>query len=205
MLVSVTDVRRYLGGPTIPEGMTSVLEDVIVRAQKMVETILNRPVERVQVREVVRSDSKGFLYLSVTPVWEVLSCGGTTAANLPDSDTPYTMVPSPSLGDDPRLIDKAPTKVVKNQVGLYPGRLYVGLPNSTYLIEYIGGLDPEQIEDIKRVIIQISAREWGMYNIQGAGLTGGTPDMADRQDGRGLSISTEEMNMIRRYRRRVAM
>lgn len=205
MLVSTQDVRRYLGGVTIEEGMMYELENVIARVQKVVETYLNRPVEKVQVREVARSDSKGFVYLSVTPVWKVLSCGGTTAQDTPTSVTPYTMVPDASLGTDPRLVDKVPTTYLDGRVSLAPGRLYAGIPGRHYVVEYIGGLDPNQIDDVKRVILQMVAREWGTFNIDAAGLEGGTPNMSEMQDNRGLDLSDSEKKTLQRYKRRVAL
>jgi len=205
MLVTVGDVRRHLGGITIPDGMTSVLEDVIARAQKMVETYLNRPVEKVQVRELARADSKGYLYLSVTPVWKVISCGSATAQDSVTSTEPYTVVPDESLGDNPRVIDQVGS-VLSNGWDVSYGRVRSNtfIPGKRYAVEYIGGLDPAQIDDIKRVILQVSAREWGMYNIPAAGLQGGTPNMAEPQDTRGLSLSDDERRMIQRYKRRVA-
>lgn len=207
MLVSVADVRRYLGGISIPEGLTVELENVIARAQKAVETNLNRPVERVQVREVVRANSKGYVYLSVSPVWKIISCGGTSAPLTPPSVvTPYTMTPDPSLGDDPRVIDKVGPILANNYCWEnVPGYLYVGLWNrGNYIVEYIGGLDPNQTDDIKRVIIQMAAREWGRLHVNGAGLNQGNVQTVDAQDSRGLSLADDEIKALQRYRRIVA-
>src|SRR5690606_27659409 len=126
MLVSVNEFRAYMGGLQLQEGMQPVLESVIKRAQTMVETILNRPVEKVQVREIRRADSKGFLYLSVTPVWKVIACGGTTVSHPIADDEPYEIVPDPDLGENPRIIDKVPSTPLFSTNRLFPGRLYVG-------------------------------------------------------------------------------
>lgn len=207
MLVSVGDVRRYLGGVSIPEGLTVELENVIARAQKAVETNINRPVERVQVREVVRADSKGYVYLSVSPVWKIISCGGTTAPlTPPNTITPYTMTPDPSLGDDPRIIDKVGVINGNTLWENVPGYFYVGWIgfNRNYIVEYIAGLDPDNIDDIKRVIIQVAAREWGRIHVGGAALNSGNIQTVDAQDSRGLSLADDEIQAIRRYRRIVA-
>jgi hypothetical protein len=205
MLVSVGDVRRYLGGVPIQDGMQVELENVISRAQKVVETYLNRPVEKVQIREVQRSDSKGFVYLSVTPAWKILSCGSTTAQSVPDTLETYTITPDPSLGDDPRIIDKVPNAILSGPLQVWPGRLYTGVPNKSYIVEYIGGLDPAQIDDVKRVIVQMAAREWAMYNVDSGDYKAGSLDMTEAQDNRGLNLSSEEKQAIQRYRRRVAL
>lgn len=207
MLVSVADVRRYLGGISIPEGLTVELENVIARAQKSVETKLNRPVERVQVREVVRSDSKGYLYLSVTPVLKILSCGGTSAPLTPPTVIePYVMTPDPSLGDDPRILDKVGSSIVDNySMYLRSGSLYVGLHcYRNFIVEYIGGLDPDNVDDIKRVIIQMAAREWGRLHVDGAKISMAQPQSVDQQDTRGLTLSADEITALQRYRRIVA-
>lgn len=210
MLVSVTDLRRFLGGATVPEGMQGEMENVLSRAQAVVETYLNRPVEKVQVREVARADSKGFVYLSCSPVWKVISVGGSPVTpDAPITTPTYTVVPDESLGDDPRIIDKVPNSMVTNgyRIESWPGRLWVGYNfyQQNYLVEYIAGLDPAQIDDIKRVILQMAAREWAAHNIDAVGLDGGNPSTGSIQDTRGLSMADDEQNAIARYRRRIFM
>src|SRR5690349_14309510 len=157
MLVSVDDFRRYMGGMNPMPGQTETIAMILQGVQEQLELWLNRPVELVQIREIVRSDRQGYLHLSVTPIKKVVSVGVTSAIDgvYPETGpvTPYTIVRDASLDEDARVIDRA-YGFANNYQREYGG-LRVNSPCTWYVVEYIGGYNGAQDNALRLAILRV--------------------------------------------------
>jgi len=206
MLVSVEELRRYLGGydpehPSMLEEMANILEGV----QLQLETWLNRPVELVQVREVALTDGKGNLYLSVTPLRKLISYGvGVGSITAPETTyTPYTRTPDALIGVDGRMIEKTDHRFAAPTYS--NGRYFMGMPNTGYIVEYIGGIDGTQCPDIKLAIKRVAAREFTQAHVDVVGQRQGHAEDVEVGDNRTIGWTTAELTQLQRYRRRIAL
>ena len=202
MLISVDEFRRYLGGYEPPDGLQLEMVDVLQGTQQQLEVYLNRPVELVQVREIAYSDAIGRIYLSVTPVHKILSLGtDVTLSSAPSvTTTPYTMTADPSIGDEGRVIDRAGWR---NRSNFRPGGLTVTYPNLAHVVEYVGGIDGNQHEDIKLAIKRVAAREYTQGHVDTAGLRVGQIEDVEAGDSRNPGWTNGELKSLERYRRRL--
>ena len=206
MLVSVEDLRRYLGGydpehPSMLTEMGNILEGV----QLQLETWLNRPVELVQVREVALTDSKGNLYLSVTPVRKLISYGVNVASiTVPSvTYTPYVRTPDTLIGVDGRMIEKVDYRFSYPTYG--NGMFAMGIPNTGYVVEYIGGVDGTQHPDLQLAIKRVAAREFTQGQVGTVGQRQGHVEDVEVGDNRTIGWTTTELQQLQRYRRRIAL
>ena len=180
------------------------MASVIAGVQETLEAYLNRPVEPVQIREVAVANFQGVLYLSASPVWEVISCGTTVdTAPLTRTITPV-QERSPLLQEDGRLIDKWPT-AAGSFYRLVPGGLNVGMPGYAFYVEYIGGYKGYLDEALKLAIKRVAAREWASNHIGGSGNRVGQAEQTEVGDARFLGWSADELKMMQRLRRRLVV
>lgn len=204
MLVSIQEFRLYMGGLEPEPGLEAEMVNILTGVQQQLETYLNRPVELVQVREMAVSDSKGNLYLSVTPVRKIISYGVTVGVTTPfTSLVPYTVVADSLIGDDGRIIDKVYSKLSLPTYSSWGFPSY--LPNTGFLVEYVGGLDGTNMENIKLAIKRVAAREYGVMHVNTAGLRAGNPDITEVGDTRNPGWTIGELKDLQRYRRRIVM
>jgi hypothetical protein len=206
MLVSVTEFRSYLNGVPLREGQAEAMVRVLSGTQQKLETWLNRPLEYVQIREIVRSDRQGFLYLSVTPVRKIISCGVTSASGTMVAPTglvePYVISRDPILPDDARTYDRAVSHTTN--FGLAPGGIRVSHVETWHLVEYIGGYNFTTDDGLKLAIMQVAAREWRRNFMPQAGLAvGGDVDNTEPGDTRAVGWTKDELTQLERYRRRI--
>jgi hypothetical protein len=205
MLVSVEELRRYMGGYEPAPGLEIEMVNILTGVQYQLETWLNRPVELVQVRESSRSDGYGNVYLSVTPVRKILSLGlVANEVNIPEPIIePYVSEADPLIGDDGRTIDK-----IYNGLSLptiRPGGFWVPYYNTNHYIEYVAGLDGSKLENIKLAIKRVAAREYAANFVDTAGLRTGRVEDTEVGDNRAAGWTANELNSLQRYRRRIAI
>lgn len=203
MLVQVNELKAYMGGWN--DYNDGAISDVLLGVQQELETWLNRPLEYIQIREIVQSDRQGFLYLSVTPVRKVISCGVTTASDLidvPDNLVePYVMVRDALLDEDARIVDR--TTAYTTSFRPAAGGLWVNAPFTSYLVEYIGGYNYYTDEALKLAIKRVAAREVRRYYVDDASMNLGGLDNTEQGDTRLVGWTKEELTRLERYRRRV--
>ena len=206
MLVSVEDMRRYLGG-YVPEHPSSEIElaNILAGVQQQLETWLNRPVELVQVREIALTDSKGNLYLSVTPVRKLISYGVNVGTlTVPEVIyTPYVRTSDDLIGVDGRMMDKIDRRL--SLPNFRNGWFFPGVPNTGYVVEYVGGLDGNGYEDIKLAIKRVAAREYTQGHVGVVGQRQGHSEDVEVGDNRSIGWTTSELQQLQRYRRRIAL
>ena len=204
MLVSVNELRSYMGGWKPQPGQTEEVAAILSGVQQQLETWLNRPLEYIQLREIVRSDRMGFLYLSVTPVRKVISCGVMSAVdtpNLPTDDlVPYVMSRDVLLPEDARVLDRA---YDYNNLLYRPGGMQVNMPYTWYVVEYIGGYNYYTEDGIKLAIKRVAAREVRRNFVYNSGNTDGAVDSTETGDTRQVGWTKDELTQLERYRRRI--
>lgn len=181
-----------------------LMASILAGTQEQLEIYLNRPIEYVQIREVVRSNSRGFLYLSVTPVRKIISCGVTTAypTDLSENFIPPVMERDNLLDEEARLVDKT-LEFGNGQPLVVPGGLQIGGGCSNYLVEYIGGYKGYADSAMKLGIMRVAAREYGVNNVSTAGMEVGQIDQTKDGDRRNVGWTTDELVKFQRHRRRI--
>lgn len=204
MLVSVNDLCNYMGGLKPRPGMRKVMAEVIAGTQEALENYLNRPVEPVQIREYVVSNSKGFVHLSVYPVHRVLRYGVNVVPGYDELpvNIPPVMTRDPIHDVDDRVLDRAYPQP-QSGFSIGPGGLYTYAPNTPVMVEYIGGLNGYTINAIKQAIKRVAAREWAENNVDTVGSRQGVVGETEVGDQRSIGWANDELRALQRHRRRV--
>lgn len=204
MLVSVGDMRRYMGGLDLSDAQRETMKMIIAGVQESLEAFLNRPVEPVQVRELCEANYNGEAILSVTPVHNILSVQHVAnGSNLISHVTyPSPMERDVTLETDDRTLDKLPGAMTNYQI--VPGGLKIGFKR-TVIVDYIGGYRGSTENAIKLAIMRVVAREWATNHVNTAGLRQGVTEQTEVGDSRFLGWATDELNALSRYRRRVVI
>jgi len=203
MLVSVGDLRRYMGGIQGEEGHRQTMADIIAGVQESLENYLNRPVEKVQVREYVVSNSKGFVHLSVSPVHEIIRCGVNVVPTTPDQTVIIPPVQDRLVTDEDRMVDLAPKVIKEPRYRIVPGGLYINTPHTPVMVDYIGGYNGYVDNAMKMAITRVAAREWAVNNVDTAGMREGIAAETEVGDQRSVGWAQDELRALQRKRRRV--
>lgn len=149
-LVTVTDLREYMSGISLSANQMRTAQAVLDGTQQALEIYLNRPVQPVQVREKRRATDTGFLALSATPVYSVISLrvlGAEESATLPDKDVTAL---SPEEAD--RVWD-----AMSEDNMIAPGGIDVGR-SGWYVVEYVGGYNGYFDDALKLAILEVASR-----------------------------------------------
>lgn len=203
MLVSVNNLCRYMGGIEPRDGMREEMADVIAGVQEALELYLNRPVEKVQVREYVLSNSKGFVHLSVSPVHEILRYGVNVVPAVPGTTVLIPPVINRVVTDEDRSIDLAPGMINGQKHRIVPGGFYISSPNTPVMVDYVGGYIGYSDNAIKSAIKRVAAREWSINNVDTVGQRQGLPGETEVGDQRSIGWAQDELRSLSRKRRRV--
>lgn len=211
MLVTAAELVTYMQGIVLTTEQTTFVEEIVLPGvQQELETYLGRPVEAMHVREARTPDSEGFIFLTVTPVWEVLSFNYGSDANVvvPTTYKPAALTltaPGVSLwdpaqhgtGNEPWGTGQA------NYINLFDySPVYIGRPTQV-LVEYIGGYNGHANESLKLGIMRVAAREVGRLFDNTIGLLGGSGQAAQEGDRREKGWTEAELKGYDRMRRRV--
>jgi hypothetical protein len=195
-LVSVDEAISYMNDVSFNASQESVVEMVLSGVQQQLELYLGRPVENVQMREMVAADQSGQVFLSVTPVQQILSVGlfdGTpfdpTEIDRPDME---------DVADIERSVDRLPSNTM-----IVPGGIQGLLPYHRYSIEYIGGYQGYTNDAMKIAIIEVAARKLTTHHDDSLSLK---DDIANQPAGASMverNWLPNELDMFHRLKRRV--
>lgn len=210
-LVTVDELTSYMGGLELTGNQRGIVEQVILPGvQQDLETYLNRPVEPVHIREGLRADEYGWVWLRTTPVHQILSVTVSDGTDItPTFDVPAAMA---VLGDLRNLDEWGNPELYKYQVGgggavlpagFYP--LYGGLSRPFYRVDYVAGYNGYVNEGLKLDICRIAAREAEMQFDDTMSLRGGGTEAAQDSDNRPKGWTADELVRWDRLRRRVAV
>jgi hypothetical protein len=206
MLVDIEELLQYMGGMKLTDDQKGITESVILPGvQEELETHLNRPIEPVRVREAVRADDQGWLWLGVTPVHQIFSVTRSDGPNVPIVQTPWA---------DLAVDDEYRSWTAWGNPDLY--RYRVGgiswnapYPNpwaaSYYLLEYIGGYNGYVDNGLKLAICRVAAREVEMQFDDTMSVRGGGQEAAQDSDSRQKGWTDDELKKWDRLRRRVVV
>jgi hypothetical protein len=213
MLVNADDLSAYLGGPIWTPLQRNHIETVVLPGvQQELENWLNRPVEPTQVREARPVDCNGIVWLTVSPVWQVLSIdyGTGTTPTTPDQYVPGAMGVT-AVAD--RRWDPAGAGVQGAPwMAAQPGYLTVQpplmFPNGyqvipTVVVTYIGGYNGYVDQALKLDIERVAAREVERLYDNSLSLRDGAGQPAGMSDQRDKGWTDGELAKWTRLRRPV--
>jgi hypothetical protein len=183
-------------------------ESTLSGIQEELETYCNRPLELVQIREVVKADWNGMANLSISPVWKVLSVSAMESSPFSNAAfVPY--VPPPMVRDpliDPTtgraLVDWLTTPNVGEPM-VIPGAVMVDSPDLYYVVEYIGGWNGYTINGIKQAIKRVASRSMERNHDNTLSLRQGAAEATAPSDNLPPGWTDDELKAFDRYRRRV--
>lgn len=201
-IVTVEELIRYMRNTHLTGDRLQEARSTLISVQEELEIYLNRPVEPVQVREVIGVDHAGHGYFSITPIWKVISV--TPMGRLYDL-VPYVppiMSRDPLVGSDGRVHDR--TGALLNTTP--HSSLYVGPANSgNYLVEYIGGYNWYTKNAVKQQIKRVAAREIARNNDDTINFRDDSAEKSEKADDDVKGWTEEELKKFERYRRRVIL
>lgn len=209
-LVDSTALSAYMGGATWTEIQESHITDVVLPGvQQELELYLNRPVEPMHVREARPIDDCGRVFLTVTPVWEVIGIDLNGTVETPTQYQPAALSDVPAIARkyDPAITKMSGTPFWAAQPGFitvtaYISSLLAGVPNQA-VVEYIGGYLGYTDDALKLAILRVAAREVERLYDTSIGLRDGAGQPAGESDRRGKGWTPQELAMFDRLRRRV--
>lgn len=209
MLVSVDELINYMSESTFSSSQREKATGVLAGVQAELEDYLKRPVELVQIRELLRSDVDGIVNVSVSPVVKVVGFSiarpdQTWTTPPVEGDSPYVpppMVRDPDLSTEARLIDRVGPSWGSPEI--VAGGIKVNGKNMPYVVEYIGGYDGNLDSSLKTAIMRVAAREMERDTDDTLTLRAGDAEMANESDDRQKGWTEDELKRFDRIRRRV--
>lgn len=205
MLVSEDELIAFMSDINLNTRQRANLTMVLNGVQEDLETYLNRPLEPVQIREVVRTDWQGYTYFTYTPVRKIIAV--QTTEPLLDPDTPYVPAPmdrDPLVDDDDRVLQHVVPQFI-NPPGKHPSALYVGDPWGWYIIEYVAGYDGYALNGLKLAIMRVASRDIETTDDDTLSLRDGNAERATPPDTRPTGWTDDELKRWDRFRRRVVV
>lgn len=208
MLVSVPELQKYMSGLNLTQDQQMNAAAVLSGVQQELETYLNRPVELVQIREVLMSDESGYINVSVSPIHKVLRADilDPVAPLLAPMFPTYTVDPQVRdalIGDDGRMLDHFYPAVGDPMI--VPGGIYIGNGMTYYAVEYIGGYNGYVDDALKLAIMRVTAREVTRSSDDTLSLREGNAEQAADPDPRQTGWTDSELRAFDRLRRRVVV
>lgn len=175
-LVTPEDLSNHMSGIRMNETQIASARDILAGVQAELEDYINRPLEPVRSREMVRVDRSGYLNVLNTPVHAVLRIQdyGSTLPSLPSDVVPnYTPEESAALP----LVDYVPDN--NGRAMIVPGGVRYGTPGGYVLIEYLAGGTPfviRALPKIKLAIMRVAAREFDAMHNDSMRVSGGSTE-----------------------------
>lgn len=206
-IVSVEELRAWMNQPNFNEEQEFAASMALAGTQDDLEEYLNRPVEPVQMRELLVADAQGYVTPSITPILKVLSVTAATDVGFDLSGwaTPYM---PPVMERDP-LIDPTNGRmqdnllpVVGDPIILASG-IFAGFPFSQFAVEYIGGYNGFHINGMKKAIMIVASRSMAPNHDKSFSLRKGDPEKSPETDPRVQGWTEDELKQWERQRRRV--
>jgi hypothetical protein len=199
-LVSVDELVAYMGHTQLTPTQRSAASRTLLGVQQELENHLNRPLQPVQVREVVVADWQGIGNLSITPVHKIISSTQITQ-QLPLLPAEPVVITPLTDQDVAREIDY--TSGYDTTPGRIAGGWYLGVQNAYFLVEYIGGHIGYVPEGLKNDIKRVAAREIADNVDDTLSLRGDNAQQASEPDTRERGWTEDELRKWDRLRRRV--
>lgn len=208
MLVSADELISYMSGINLTSPQRAEAESTLSGIQEELETYCNRPLELVQIRELVKADYDGYANVSISPVWKIISVQSMESSPYSNAAfVPY--IPAPMDRDpliDPTtgrpLVDWLTTPNVGQPLAI-PGAIMVDSPDLYYIVEYVAGWNGYTINGLKQAIKRVAAREMEGNHDNTLSLRQGAAEVAAPSDPRPKGWTDDELKKFDRYRRRV--
>lgn len=205
-IVSVDELKTYMASINLntPQSVSAAL--TLAGTQQALENYLNRPLEPVQMREVLWTDAQGIVNVSVSPVHKVISADAIDSVWSAFDVYQTGYIPpvgtrDPLIGPNGQLLDHLYPTV--NDPMLVPGGIYIGLPNVAVAVDYVAGYNGYVVEGLKQAIKMVAARTVGKNHDETISLRGPQAQEAQPSDDRPLGWTKEELEQWDRLRRRV--
>lgn len=200
-LVTPQDLSRYMSGIRMNSAQEESARDILAGVQSALEDYLNRPLEPIRSRELVRVDRSGYVNVRHTPVHAVLRVQdyGSTLPARPEGLVPNYV---PEASESLPLTDYAP--VNNGQDMIVPGGVKYGTPNGYVLIEYLAGgtaFVTRKLPAIKLAIMRVAAREFDAMHNDSVRVRGGSTESTPQPQQ--IGWTPEEKKEFDRLRRRV--
>lgn len=200
-LVTPEDLARYMSGIRMNDEQRQSAEDIIAGVQSDLEDYINRPLEPLRSREMVRVDRSGYLNVKHTPVHAVLRVQDY-GSTLPTPPTDVVPNYAPEESEALPLVDYAP---VNNGASMIvPGGVRYGTPGGYVLIEYLSGMSSLVVRALpkaKLAIMRVAAREFDKMHNDSVRVRGGSTEATPPPTE--IGWTTEEKMEFDRLRRRV--
>lgn len=194
-VVTVAELRKYMSDVSLSANQQSAAQLVLDGVQQQLETYLNRPIQPVQVRERVRTDPFGDVYLSVSPVHTIISVRDEAGS------VPQGVVDSTPLSEEDydRVYDAMP-----DSWQIFPGGLHLGSTEKSYVVEYVGGYNGYVDQALKLSILEVASRTMTVNHDDVLTIRG---DMAREVPAESMvkAWKPEELKMLERLRRRTVV
>lgn len=215
MLVSADELIKYMSNLNLNTPQKEEAAEILSGVQGELETYCNRPLELVQIRELVTTDGQGYANVSVSPIHKVISRTAVEAGLI----APFTgffspIYPAPMerdilVGEEGRMINNVRTGgLAVGDPLIVPGGFGAGYPNSAYIVEYVGGYDLKnmpQYKSVQSAIKRVAAREVGPMYDDSIDLRSGDATKNREPDNRGKGWTDDELARFDRLRRRVVV
>lgn len=200
-LVTPEDLARYMSGIRMNDEQKQSAEDILAGVQSELEDHINRPLEPVRSRELVRVDRSGYVNVRHTPVHAVLRIQDY-GSTLPSRPTDVVDNYAPEVSDALPLVDYAP--VNNGQDMIVPGGVRYGTPGGYVLIEYLSGSTEfvrRALPKVKLAIMRVAAREFDAMHNDSVRVRGGSTESTPPPEK--IGWTDEEKAAFDRLRRRV--
>lgn len=175
-LVNPDDLARYMSGIRMNDTQKQSAEDILAGVQSDLEDHINRPLEPVRSREMVRVDRSGYLNVRHTPVHAVLRIQDY-GSTLPSRPTDVVENYQPEASESIPLVDYAPVNNGSNMI--VPGGVKYGTPGGYVLIEYLAGNTEfvrRALPKVKLAIMRVAAREFDAMHNDSMRVRGGSTE-----------------------------
>lgn len=211
-LVSLQELLDHMGNPPLTDRQRAHTEMIILPGvQTELQDYLNRPVEKVRVREVLTPDETGYVYFSVTPVWHIESItdfNGNTVTVDPEAVRPTLPALPPSEDPDLQTLDLSSNLYNPRSFRYYVGYTnpyltYVTRVDPQFVFLYYGGVEGFKIPGLKLAVLDVAARSVTRQWDNTVGLRDGAIESANDSDPRKKHWEQDELEKWDRLRRRV--
>lgn len=212
MLVTVEELQAHMNGLSLSYEQDENFKSVLSATQAELELHINRVFEPVQVREMIRSDLNGILILTYAPVWKVVTLtsleayGSHAILTLVNPFIPEPLERDPMLGTKGQMWDTIKSTIAQANLGtIVPGGVDIGVPNATYVVEYVSCYTTPHLPAVKQAIKRVAARQLTTSADDTVSLNGDSRGNAVVLDNRGVGWTEAELSAFDRMRRRVML
>jgi hypothetical protein len=200
-IVDLALLKHYMNDPELTsDNETFISEVVLPGVQQELEIYLGRTVEPVLVREMCPVETDGFITLTNTPVWEVLTyIQGVDEVSVDTFKSP-ALAPTTEY---PRVLDLAGSGMSATPWRFYAGHIFQLDPSFTpssvrpiepsLIVKYVGGYKGAFDQGLQLAIARVAARETERLFDPARGIRAGSAEKAVDSDVRGKGWTTSEL------------